>query len=434
MRRLAAGAVLAFSLIAAACDRGSSGGPPVPTTTPPPEGSPSPVETGPGSAEAARGELCEVPPPSGETVSTEGPIPPAIAEIQREVEEVRGLAFTERVAVDPITQEEMVSELREGFDETYPDEQYERRSIAWQTIGVIPEGTSIRGEIEEFAEGQVVGFYVPATGQLVYIGEEDPSPLSHVVLAHELTHALDDQHFGLRRLDGFAERCADERLMAALGVVEGSAQLYSVKVATRFLTPSEALEVVEEAGSAPLPDVPEFILRLETWPYDAGFAFVSRREAEGGTEAVNAALEELPVSTEQVLHPERYPNDVPTPIGVDDLAPALGDGWEDLDVMDVGEAWLRLMLDDRLDAEVAERAAAGWDGGIYRAWRNGGDVALVMSTVWDTPEDAAAFADAVLEWVEGESAEVGEPDGSAVTVLFASDDATLEALGDAIAA
>ena len=89
------------------------------------------------------------------------------------------------------------------------------------------------------------------------------------------------------------------------------------------------------------------------------------------------------------MHPERYPNDTPQPVDVPDLGPALGDGWRDLDVMTVGEVWLQLMLELRLDADDAGRAAAGWDGGIYRAWTDGTQTAVVLRTVWDSTEDAA---------------------------------------------
>ena len=422
--------LLAAALVTSACDAEprADGGPPPPSTTPPPEGSPSRAPGGPGSAQAAREALCEVPPPSGSDVAVEGPTPPAIAEIEREVEEVRGLEFIEPVSVDPITQEEMVAELGDSFDESFPQDQYERRSVAWQTIGVIPSGTSIREELQEFQEGQVFGFYVPSTGQLVFIGAEEPSPLSHVILAHELTHAIDDQHFGLRRLDGLAEGCSDEAFEAAVGAVEGNAQLFSFDVAARYLTLEERLAVVEEAGAQPLPDVPEFIMRLEVWPYEAGFSFMSQLRSEGGVSAVNEALTNFPLSTEQILHPERYPNDLPTPLDVPDMAPGLGEGWEDLDVMDVGESWLSIMLDLRLDGHVAENAAAGWDGGIYRAWRNGDHVALVLSTVWDTPGDAQAFGDAMRDWIQGGRSEVLPVEGSAVRVLFASDGETLDAL------
>jgi hypothetical protein len=119
-------------------------------------------------------------------------------------------------------------------------------------------------------------------------------------------------------------------------------------------------------------------------------------------------------------------------VDVPDLGPALGTGWRDLDVMTVGEVWLQLMLELRLDKAVAEQAAAGWDGGIYRAWTDGTRTAVVLRTVWDTPQDAQEFADAMSDW-NGDTALVLPPNGVNVDVGFASDAATLDALRSALA-
>jgi hypothetical protein len=67
--------------------------------------------------------------------------------------------------------------------------------------------------------------------------------------------------------------------------------------------------------------------------------------------------------------------------------------------MVVGELWLKILLHLRLDDVVAAPAAAGWNGGIYRAWTDGDDVAVIMSTSWDTPEDAREFSEALERWV-----------------------------------
>ena len=90
--------------------------------------------------------------------------------------------------------------------------------------------------------------------------------------------------------------------------------------------------------------------------------------------------------------------------------------------MVVGEQWLRAMLALHLDDDDADLAAAGWDGGVYRAWTDGTDVAVVLSTAWDTPEDATGFADAMQSWLGSAQIRgaVGEPKGSSVTVAFAT--------------
>jgi hypothetical protein len=163
--------------------------------------------------------------------------------------------------------------------------------------------------------------------------------------------------------------------------------------------------------------------------------FISALEARGGLDAVDEAFVDLPTSTEQIIHPERYPNDAPTPVDVQDLSSELGPGWEDLDAMAIGEAWLQTALGLRLDGSQASVAAAGWDGGTYRAWSDGTDTAVELSTVWDTSRDAEEFAASMNEWIDqgGGSAQVLEPDGKAVTVLFANDQGTLDALETAAA-
>jgi len=428
-----AATLLAFGLIASACtDSGSNPfgpgtGAPVPSA---PE-TVSPAPTGPGSAQAALERLCRRPPaqpaPGG---TSEGPTPPAIEQVEGQVQQLRGLEFTEPVPVDAVSHDELVKGFSQSFDSSYPAKVYDRRSRAWQAIGVVPPGTSIRRSIERFAGSQVIGYYDPLSGQLVFIGTDDPTPVQKVTLAHELTHALDDQHFKLERLNTLENDCADETYQAALGAVEGDATYFMILYAQRFLTFDEQLQL----GLGPAPStegIPPFVVQLLTWPYTAGLSFIEAMDRRGGTEAIDDAMANFPLSTEQVIHPERYPNDAPTLVNVGDLGPRLGPGWTDLDVMGVGEAFLSIMLGLRLPRSTADSAAAGWDGGIYRAWSDGDHEAIVLSTVWDGPRDAAEFASAMQQWLgsrEGRSASVLPVEGQRVRVLFASDAGTLTSL------
>lgn len=441
VRACLAAAVTAFvlALLATACtttlDFGSSPTPEVSVSRSPE--SPSPVPTGDNSAAAAMKALCEHTSSGGSSsVAPEGTPPPAIAEVEKQVEQLRGLSFTQPVTVDAVTHAELVRGLEKSFDTSFPQALYERRSLAWQTIGVIPQGTDIRRALEEFNSGQVIGYYDTQTKELVFIGTTHPTPMEEVTLAHELTHAIDDQNFGLSRIDHLANTCEDEVYDAAVGAVEGDASYFMTQYAMRYLTIEEQLQLGTEAGSAPsTAGIPPFIVQMQEWPYLAGMEFVAALEARGGVEAVNQALTDLPTSTEQIIHPETYPNDVPQPVDIPDLGPKLGSGWSDLDVQQVGEEFLSIMLGLRLDQTTADAAAAGWGGGIYRAWMNGDAVAVVLSTVWDTTGDATQFADAMQGWIDagnGQSATVLPVQGNGVEVLFASDAQTLSALEQAI--
>ncbi len=437
---------VAVALAGVACDRGggdrgdptgpTSGPTASPTAVPTVRETPGPEPDHPGSAAEARAALCTFgPPPGSEPAPPEGPTPEGIADVMEAVEEVRGLEFTEPVVAEAVTRSELVAGLEESFDYSFPRELLERRSLAWQTIGVIPPGTSIRAELEAFLSGQVIGYYDTLTSELVFLGGDDPSAYERVTLAHELTHALDDQHFGLERIDTLLTSCRDEAASAAVALVEGSATFFMSAYALRYLTLEEQLGLGTQEGEAPR-SVDPFIERQQVWPYLQGQSFVTALSVRGGTDAVDAAFLDLPVSTEQILHPDRYPNDVPTPVDVPDLAPALGPGWRDLDVQDVGEAWLSLALGLRLGGDEAAAAAAGWDGGVYRALTDGRDVGVVLATTWDSPEDAEAFAGAMAAWIAASPgaahAEVLPAEGSDVHVLFASDALTLSALGAAL--
>jgi hypothetical protein len=120
-------------------------------------------------------------------------------------------------------------------------------------------------------------------------------------------------------------------------------------------------------------------------------------------------------------------------VDVPDFAPTFGEGWRDLDVMVVGELWLRVLLDTRTTTQEASAAAAGWDGGIYRAWTDGEDVAVILATTWDTAVEAAEFRGAATRWIGNRrDRTVIEGQDTGVTVGFATSVDLMPALESAI--
>ena len=183
---------------------------------------PSPAPGGADSAAAAARRLCEVSEPkpdAGSDVPAEGPTPAVIAQVMRQVAQIRGFDYSRRVVAEPVSQAEIGRDVLRFSDITYPEGQYARRSIAWDTIGVIPDGTSLRDAYESYGSSQVIGYYDTVTGELKFTGSESPSPLERITLAHELTHAIDDQRFGLERLDAIGAECEDEDASAAIALV-----------------------------------------------------------------------------------------------------------------------------------------------------------------------------------------------------------------------
>jgi hypothetical protein len=103
--------------------------------------------------------------------------------------------------------------------------------------------------------------------------------------------------------------------------------------------------------------------------------------------------------------------------------------------MEVGEQWLQTMLRLRLSDAEASDAATGWDGGIYRAWSDGRNVAIDLRTVWDTETDAQVFRAALLAWTgDDQLTEVLDASGTQVDAVFATDPVSLSKLAHALGA
>jgi hypothetical protein len=406
---------------------GSTGGYAVPIPHVAPGGAPT--------LQAAIAKLCVAPPPTHGKPAA-GTLPPDLVSIAQAVEQARGHRYTHYPPATEVSNAQMDRRVLKNFRQTTSREADDRRTVAWRTIGVIGPGDDLYRAYRAFTTGQVVGYYDPETGALVYLGSGSLDFSERFTLAHELTHALDDQTFDLTRLDPLTGHCQDERAQAALGLVEGSAQYFAAVAIAQ--NPSIDLgDLLKEIAAAadsgnPPPGVPRFVFDQQLWPYSAGEVFVASLVGSGGTAAVDHAFEHFPVSTEQVIDPATYPTDTPVPVSIPDISGALGPQWGDLDAMTIGEEWLRGML--ALRDGVSPDAATGWSGGGYRAWTDGHHVVVVLRTRWDEPDRAAAFASALQEWIAGRSPTPAVTQaGREVTAVFATSAPLVSDAGRALA-
>ena len=308
-----------------------------------------------------------------------------------------------------------------------------------ETMGAIPKGTDLPSAVKDFATSQVIGYYDPATKELVFLGGREPTTMDMLILAHELTHALDDQHFDLTKLLTPEMQCHDEAGSAVQGVAEGSAMWFGTRAVGSSLTPAQLSRLQKQVGKmvgkSQVPEsVPEFVVGMEEWPYFAGMQFVGYLESRGGVDAVNEAFAHPPTTTEQIIHPSKYPDELPRQMDIPDLGPKLGQGWKDLVAAEVGEAWIDVYLGLHLDKGKADSAAAGWDGGLYRAWTDGDAIAVLLSSAWDTDKDAQEFESAMHDWLATAHAEAEVVrNGDTVQVAYGSTPEALQALAEAAA-
>ena len=323
MKRVAAAAFLA---VLAACTSGGAPPAAVPSSTP------ASTVSGAGlSAAAEMARLCPKLPPFPKRIRPSANVPAVVAKIEHEVESVRGLRFEHPVAVAAVSPAEMTARVEKVSAQTFPVGQGRRRTLAWETIGVLPHGSDLGTSVRRFLGTQVAGYYDSHAKELVYIGSANPTPAEQFVLAHELVHALDDQHFDLNRVDALAGACHDEAQEAATGAIEGSAVYFSSLVALRYFTAAQRRQVQRANAGPPPSGVPQFLVDMESWPYVDGRSFIASLAQRGGPTAVDDALRQLPTTTSEVMHPETYPS-APATVDVPELASKLGNGWHDLDV------------------------------------------------------------------------------------------------------
>jgi flagellar basal body-associated protein FliL len=252
------------------------------------------------------------------------------------------------------------------------------------------------------------GFYVPWTQELFVIGE-DFSILERFIFSHEFAHALADQHFELGDIGVYPECELDSQHCEAIrALVEGDASLLMYQWLAAHTSEEEQLDIflfdppTEIISSADFP--PPYVVREQEFRYGDGLLFVEKLHQLGTWALVDLAYQNLPLSTEQILHPQKYlDGETPIPVAPAALEAVLGDGWRLLETDVLGELMTGMILGygveaiTQLDPETAADAAAGWGGDSYQVLYKGStnEKVLAVHWVWDTPEDAQEFTEAM---------------------------------------
>jgi hypothetical protein len=323
----------------------------------------------------------------------------AFAEIEAQVRDLRDLPAADIGPPDILTRAQLAEELRVIFDETWTPEELERDNLALRAMGLLGEDQDLRALTEQLYAGQVLGFYEFETKRMVVVSDAGLTPEARVTYAHEYTHALQDASFDTGAAHE-AQVGDDDAALARLSLEEGDATVAMVLWAIEHLTPEEQLGI----SQTPLPDmtgIPGWMISQLEFPYLTGSQFVGQLWASGGWDAVNAAYEDPPDSTEQVIHPEKYLDaEEPMPVVVPEiaagLATTLGGEWAEVEETTIGEAMVDIWLNELgVDDRTATVAAAGW-GGDTLTVASGPDGAwsLAWRIVWDIPQHATEFEDA----------------------------------------
>jgi len=334
------------------------------------------------------------------------------------IEELRGDKYTREVKVSIADKAGFLEYADDRMERTTTNNQLRSEELVMKLAGLVDPEMDYMGKLMSLLEEQVGGFYDPGTESFCLMSSFQGG-LAKIILAHELTHALDDQ---LWDIDGTLDRLAGnaDAQMAYQAVVEGSGtstmnewtmKHFGKDISMKDLTGASEMDV------GGLEDAPASLWKPMLMVYMKGAAFLKRTDnvMAGQMGSVDRAdLERAftapPMSTEQILHPEKYWDeeqyDAPTPLRID-TSKLEADGWSLINQETIGEATLALVtapdserggLDvsnpmAMLGLRYTNKAAEGWDGDRYVLLEKGDMLYFHLTTVWDSEKDAAEFAE-----------------------------------------
>jgi hypothetical protein len=362
--------------------------------------------------------------------------------IEAQVDAIRGLEPTD-VKRETIDAEALKVFNATSFDEDNPADYVAGQERMLKALGLLTEDQSLKGLFLDLIDSQVAGFYRPDDKTLYVVSRTGTvNGADKITFAHEYDHALQDANFPV-----FAEQkeLLDEtdRALARAAVYEGDATLLMSLWAVGNLTPDEFQDVLaagtDPASTEVLARTPQILVQTLLFPYNAGLTFLQPMQLTGGWEAIDRVFGDMPLSTEQILHPEKYqagegPIEVALP---DDLAGRMGTGWSQTIQDTLGEFQLSVWLGESgVSSAEAATASAGWGGdrivvlaGPSGAW------AVALHTEWDTARDAGEFeqaAESAIAEAGGQAAVLPGAGGTTRWVVIANDAAALGRVSGAL--
>lgn len=316
-----------------------------------------------------------------------------VAKLEAFVEKTRGLKFLKPVKVTLLGDKDFRKKVTasSGDDAAAID----RITRELRALDLIPAGADIGKIQKELLGGLVLGFYDDKEKALFVRGGK-PTPAVRETLVHELTHALQDQHFNIDRPD--VDKAKDESGQSFSGLLEGDAVRVE-EVYKRTLSAKEQRDAEEEQskGVGDLDDVPPVLLETLLFPYRVGPPFVATILSAAGQARLDEAFRHPPTTSEQLIHPERFlAGEGALPVA----EPPTNAGAKPIDQGVFGELGFLQQLENVItDPDQLRRAAAGWGGDRYVAWDEGAKTCVRVDVVMDTPQDADELRSALNRWV-----------------------------------
>lgn len=332
----------------------------------------------------------------------EGPYATEVRQAIPMIEKAVGLKFKTPPKVQTRSKDQVREFVTRQFTDSLATHDIAGQEAAYKLLGMIPDTLKLQQFLAGLLEEQIVGYYDPRT-KVLYVVDGAPSDMASMTITHELVHALQDQYISLDSVQKV--RDDNDRLSAAQSVFEGQAVYEQISIMLGGSNIAINLPggwdriremIRENQGSMPIfASAPKVIQETLIFPYLSGAEFYRNyKERKPGSSVYN----DMPVSTEQIIHPAAFfvTKDIPTRVGLGALSNATKVYENDL-----GEFETRLFLFQHInDQNEAVRGATGWDGDRYAVVNTPQGRGIVWLTVWDSQVEAGEFFNMAGDAVE----------------------------------
>jgi len=311
----------------------------------------------------------------------------------------------------------------------------QRSEASMKKFGLLPQEFDLRKFLVDLMEDQVAGYYDPKT-KTVYLLDWVTAEAQRPVLAHELTHALQDQNFGLEKWlkvrdedpqvdPDKLDAGPDEEQSARQAVSEGQGMAvmmdYVLEPSGHSLADMPAMgeifkqNTLDRTGDSPIfASAPLYLREMVIFPYTYGLSFLEDLLSRGGKEmAFAGAFKNPPHDTREIMQPDSYLDGQHVdPMRLPKLSDLLKKNYVGYDSGAVGEFDVYILLKQYSGPDLAERLSQAWRGGVYYLGRKKeakpakadapipmSDLGLLYVSNWATPEDAGYFAKTYSLWL-----------------------------------
>jgi hypothetical protein len=345
---------------------------------------------------------------SGDRINSE-----QTAKIEAGIQDLRQLRFKQPVPIVVKSPNQAEAMMEAELMRDYTDNQLQVDAVAGEVTGLYPPGLDLKAASLKLLKSQVAGFYDPRGKEMVLV--EGGASLGlwnnaaqfmvqrdvagEMLLAHELTHALQDQNFDLAAsLDKVKDD--DDRTLALKSVAEGDATIAGFAYAVGRMDSGIAdaltdnLKQLPQALAAEAPHTPEGLSAPLVFQYSEGVRFVAEAYRRGGWSAVDALYRRPPQSSHQILHPALYfDNTAPPPrielAGYDRIM----SGWKKADEDTYGELLIRVILERNLGKQSSDVGlAAQWTADHMIILQENHEVSVIWMLAFSDGQTASRFA------------------------------------------